>query len=104
LPTFLDKVSKKDGKFDFCVQLFNFCNKREDIMYWTLELASKLEDAPWPATKEELIDFAIRSGAPMELIDNLREIEDDEEVFESIEDLWPDYPTKDDFFFNEDEY
>ena len=29
-------------------------------MYWTLELASKLEDAPWPATKEELIDFAIR--------------------------------------------
>ena len=22
-------------------------------MYWTLELASKLEDAPWPATKEE---------------------------------------------------
>ncbi len=33
-------------------------------MYWTLELASKLEDAPWPATKEELIDFSIRSGAP----------------------------------------
>ena len=30
-------------------------------MYWTLELASKLEDAPWPATKDELIDFAIRS-------------------------------------------
>ena len=36
-------------------------------MYWTLELASKLEDAPWPATKDELIDFAIRSGAPMEV-------------------------------------
>ena len=33
-------------------------------MYWTLELASKLEDAPWPATKDELIDYAIRSGAP----------------------------------------
>ena len=31
--------------------------------YWTLELASKLEDAPWPATKEELIDYAMRSGA-----------------------------------------
>jgi len=29
-------------------------------MYWTLELASKLEDAPWPATKEELIDYAIQ--------------------------------------------
>ena len=24
-------------------------------MYWTLELASKLEDAPWPASKDELI-------------------------------------------------
>ena len=32
-------------------------------MYWTLELASKLEDAPWPATKDELIDYAQRSGA-----------------------------------------
>ena len=25
-------------------------------MYWTLELASHLEDAPWPSTKDELID------------------------------------------------
>ena len=30
-------------------------------MYWTLELASKLEDAPWPATKDELIDYAVRT-------------------------------------------
>ena len=43
-------------------------------MYWT-ELASKLEDAPWPATKEELIDYATRSGAPLEVIENLEEIE-----------------------------
>ena len=34
-------------------------------MYWTLELAYRLEDAPWPATKEELIDYATRSGAPL---------------------------------------
>ncbi|MEO8235913.1 MAG: DUF2795 domain-containing protein, partial [Flavobacterium sp.] len=27
-------------------------------MYWTLELASYLSDAPWPATKDELIDYA----------------------------------------------
>ena len=33
-------------------------------MYWTLELASYLEDAPWPATKDELIDFSMRTGAP----------------------------------------
>ena len=73
-------------------------------MYWTLELASKLEDAPWPASKDELIDYAIRSGATMEVIEYLQDIEDDEEIFESIEDIWPDYPSKDDFFFNEDEY
>ena len=73
-------------------------------MYWTLELASKLEDAPWPATKEELLDYAIRSGAPMEVIENLQEIEDEGEMYESIDDLWPEYPTKEDFFFHEDEY
>jgi hypothetical protein len=74
------------------------------IMYWTLELASKLEDAPWPATKDELIDYAVRSGAPLEVLENLQEIEDEGEIYESIEDIWPDYPSKDDFFFNEDEY
>jgi len=73
-------------------------------MYWTLELAKNLEDAPWPASKDELIDFAIRSGAPMEVIENLQEIEDEGEIYESIEEIWPDYPTKEDFFFNEDAY
>ncbi|MCI7575208.1 MAG: DUF2795 domain-containing protein [Paludibacteraceae bacterium] len=73
-------------------------------MIWTLELASKLEDAPWPATKEELLDYATRTGAPIEVIENLQEIEDEDEIFESIEDIWLDYPSKDDFFFNEEEY
>ncbi|MBI9038819.1 MAG: DUF2795 domain-containing protein [Bacteroidales bacterium] len=73
-------------------------------MYWTLELASKLEDAPWPATKDELVDYAVRSGAPPEVVENLKEIEDEGETYDRIEDLWPDYPTKDDFFFHEDEY
>ncbi len=40
-------------------------------MYWTLELASYLSDAPWPATKDELIDYAIRTGAPLEVVENL---------------------------------
>ena len=78
--------------------------KRLHQMYWTLELASYLEDAPWPATKDELIDFAIRAGAPLEVVENLQEIEDEGELYETIEDIWPDYPTKEDFFFNEDEY
>ena len=73
-------------------------------MYWTLELATKIEDAPWPATKDELLDYAMRTGAPLEVIENLQEIEDDEEIYESIEDLWPDYLTKEDFFFDEEEY
>ena len=75
-------------------------------MYWTLELASKLEDAPWPATKDELIDFAIRSGAPMEVVENLQELIEEESgmQWDAIEDIWPDYPTKEDFFLNEDEY
>ncbi|GAB6959443.1 hypothetical protein JCM15754A_07780 [Prevotella aurantiaca JCM 15754] len=73
-------------------------------MYWTLELASKLEDAPWPATKEELIDYAVRSGSPLEVLENLQEIEDEGDVYDSIEDIWPDYPSKDDFLWNEDEY
>ena len=67
-------------------------------MYWTLELASKLEDAPWPATKDELIDYAV------EVLENLQEIEDEGDVYESIEDIWPDYPSKDDFLWNDDEY
>ena len=73
-------------------------------MYWTLELASYLDDAPWPATKEELLDYARRSGAPLEVQENLQELEDDIHPYHSIEEIWPDYPTKEDFFFHEDEY
>lgn len=68
-------------------------------------MASKLEDAPWPATKEELLDYAIRSGISMEVVENLEELEDDgETIYDSIEDVWPDYPTKEDFLFDEEEY
>ena len=73
-------------------------------MYWTLELASYLEDAPWPATKDELIEFSIRTGVPAEVVENLQELEDDGAPYENIDEIWPDYPSKDDFFFNEDEY
>ena len=56
-------------------------------MFWTLELASYLEDAPWPATKDELIDYTIRSGAPIEVIENLQELEDEGEIYEGIDDI-----------------
>ena len=47
-----------------------------------------MEDAPWPATKDELIDYATRSGAPLEVIENLEDLDDDGEIYESIEDIW----------------
>jgi hypothetical protein len=59
-------------------------------MYWTLELASYLSDAPWPANKDELIDYAIRAGAPLEVVENLQSIEDEGEIYESMEEIWPD--------------
>ncbi|MDI6802512.1 MAG: DUF2795 domain-containing protein [Bacteroidota bacterium] len=74
-------------------------------MIWTLELAAHLDDAPWPATKEELIDYANRIGAPIEVIENLQELEDSDEPYESMEDIWVDFPSDQDFFFeDENEY
>ena len=54
--------------------------------------------------QDELIDYAMRSGAPLEVLENLQEIEDEGDAYDSIEDLWPDYPSKDDFLWNDDEY
>jgi hypothetical protein len=71
-------------------------------MIWTMELASYLLDAPWPATKEELIDYAVRTGAPVEVVENLQELEGSEEPYESIEDIWPEYPSDEDFFYNDE--
>jgi Protein of unknown function (DUF2795) len=82
---------------------FYFRANLTESMYWTLELASYLDDAPWPATKDELIDYAIRSGSPMEVVENLQELEDDGEPYENMEEIWPDYPSEGDYLFNEDE-
>ena len=73
-------------------------------MYWTLELASYLSDAPWPATKDELIDYSIRTGSPLEVVENLQAIEDEGETYDSIQEIWPDYPSDEDYLWNEDEY
>ncbi len=98
----VEKLVDKINFITFAAKLVRTLNNI--VMYWTLELASKLEDAPWPATKEELLDYATRSGAPLEVLENLQEIEDEGDVYESIEDIWPDYPSKDDFLWNDDEY
>ena len=40
----------------------------------------------------------------MEIIENLLEIEDEGDVYESTEEIWPDNPSKENFFFDEEEY
>jgi hypothetical protein len=74
-------------------------------MFWTPELASFLEDAPFPATKEELLDYSMRAGCPQLVIDNIMEIEDEEVMIEGIEDLWPEYEDvlNDEFLYNDDQ-
>lgn len=91
--------------FDAPLQMPSFKQKKAlfSRMYWTLELAGFMEDAPWPATKEDLIDYAIRSGAPVLILENLQELEE-EEIYENMEEIWPEFPIKEDFMFNEEEY
>ena len=73
-------------------------------MLWTPDLASYLEDAPWPATKDELLDFANRTGAPLQVIENIQELGDDDgEVYEGIEDIWPEAANHDLFYDEESE-
>ena len=50
------------------------------------------------------LDLDARKAELYKKLPRLQEIEDEGDVYESIEDLWPDYPTKEDFLFNEDEY
>lgn len=85
--------------------IINLFLQKKNKMYWTLELASYLSDAPWPANKDELIDYSIRTGAPLEVVENLQAIEDEDgEIYESIQEIWPDFPTDDDYLWNEEEY
>ena len=72
---------------------------------WTLALINELDDAPFPATREELIDYAVRTPLSDEVIANLQALEDDdsETIYESKRDIWPEIDDYGDFF-NEDEY
>jgi hypothetical protein len=51
-----------------------------------------------------LIDYAIRTGAPLEVVENLQSVEDEGDAYDSIVEIWPDYPTDEDYFWNEEEY
>ena len=49
-------------------------------MYWTLELASKLEDAPWPAAKQIIFCLATGRKVFMQKSSNLVLVLVEEEV------------------------
>ena len=76
-------------------------------MIWTVELAAALDEAPFPASREELIEWAERNGLPNQVIANLEELEEIDEyenmIYEGIEDIWPNYIRKEDFFHNEED-
>ena len=40
----------------------------------------------------------------LEVVENLQSMEDEGDIYESIEEIWPDYPTEEDYLWNEDEY
>ena len=73
-------------------------------MYWNFELADELEEMAWPANKKDLIDFAMRSGKSADLLGNLQELPDDDEIiYHGIEDLWPDYTTRKDYYYSDED-
>lgn len=61
-------------------------------MVWTIEEFSYLFDAPYPATKGELIEYAERIGAPPAVIQNLQALEEEDGVetnYHSPEEISP---------------
>ena len=74
-------------------------------MIWTVELAAALDEAPFPANREELIEWAERNGLPSQVIINLEELEELDEgentIYENIEDIWPDYIQKEGFDYDD---
>ena len=51
----------------------------------TSPYAAQLREAPFPATKDELIDFAARSGAALQLLDELYALPDGDTRYDAIE-------------------
>ena len=60
-------------------------------MYWYLQLSMQLNDAPWPATKDELIDYAVRNCLDDQVVQNLGELDDDDYSYLSMSEIWPEF-------------
>ena len=63
----------------------------------------KTADAKFQAfgnTQEE--SFRNAAEAMVSIMFNIQELEDSDELYEGIEDIWPDYPSNDDFYYDEE--
>jgi hypothetical protein len=74
---------------------------------WTLELMNRTQlfdllDETNSYTKAEILDYAENHGAPRAALDLLQAL-NDEEIYESVLDIWPDMPTTDDEFGGNDD-
>ena len=58
---------------------------------------------PGQLIKPSSLTMHTRTGTPQEVIENLRDLEDTDEPYETIEEIWLDYPTKEDFFYDDEE-
>jgi len=61
-----------------------------------IRISIYLSDAPGPQTKDELIDYSnLEPVLPLRLLENLQRWRKKEgEIYESIEEIWPDYPNR----------
>jgi len=62
-------------------------SKTEHVLAWTRPRThlARLRAAPWPATKDELIDFAARTAAPLQLLEDLYALPDDGARYETLD-------------------
>ncbi len=74
-------------------------------MHWTFEVRRILNDAPWPISKRELLEYLTSSGsAPPELIEALQDLDiDPDEVYQNLDTMWEDLPRLSDYYYDEDE-
>lgn len=73
-------------------------------MIWSYDLICSIANAPFPCTKDELMDYAERSGAPLVVLENIQELNDDGELYDDLLELWPDMPFTDyEFGYHRDE-
>ena len=73
------------------------------MVYSRFDLADILAslEPPFPATKKELIDFCSRSGAALELIEELERLPDNDTIYKDVDSIFPE--KRKDYYFQDDD-